>query len=368
MSSSETVARLGGDEFGLILRDAADPEARLAQLREVIDQEVDVSGLPVSVEASIGYVLAPDDGSQVDELLQRADVAMYVAKSQHAGVARYDPADDHYDAANLGLVVELRHAIDSEQLVLHYQPKTNLANGRVEAVEALVRWQHPVHGMLAPDRFLPLAEQTDLIDKLTDWVLRRAVTDLAAMGEAGAGLSVAVNVSARSLARLDFARRVVVALTERGLPPPRLIIEVTETALLADPARAALILTELSRAGVRVSLDDFGCGQTSLGYLSSLPVHELKIDKSFIGDMLSNPAHAAIVRSIVDLGHNLALRVVGEGVESMDVLDTLKATGCDVAQGFLFARPMPVGELETWLTVPPSLEVPLARKRIGAAS
>src|SRR5205814_6063462 len=218
---------------------------------------VEVSGLPVSVEASIGYVVAPDDGTDVGELLQRADVAMYVAKAQHAGVVRYDAHQDHYDAANLSLVAELRHAIKDGQLLLHYQPKARLSDSRVEAVEALVRWRHPMHGLLYPDRFLPLAEQTDLIDKLTDWVVERAVTEVRDLGAVGAELAIAVNVSARNLAQPDFARRVVSTLERLGVAPARLIIEITETALLTDPRRAALVLAELASAGVKVSLDDF---------------------------------------------------------------------------------------------------------------
>jgi diguanylate cyclase (GGDEF)-like protein len=349
MRDGDTVARLGGDEFGVVLRNVRDPQAVLVELRNVIDREVEISGLPLSVEASIGYVVAPYDGADADELMQRADVAMYVAKTNHAGVVRYDTAHDHYDSSNLALVAELRHAIDDDQLVLHYQPKVTTADGRVEAVETLVRWQHPVHGLLYPDAFLPLAEQTDLIDKLTDWVLRHALTEVALLGPVAADLPVAVNVSARNLARSDFAQTVVNVLDEQGVPPQRLIIEITETALLVDPARATKVLGELALAGVRVSLDDFGCGQTSLGYLSALPVHELKIDKSFVWDMLENPAHAAIVRSIVDLGHNLSLRVVGEGVETDEVLHILRDTGCDVAQGYFFARPMPAPNLREWL-------------------
>ena len=274
---------------------------------------------------------------------------MYVAKAQHAGVVRYDAHDDHYDATNLGLVAELRHAIKEGQLLLHYQPKARLSDSRVEAVEALVRWQHPTHGLLYPDRFLPLAEQTDLIDKLTDWVVETAVTEIRDLGAVGAELAVAVNVSARNLAQPDFARRVVSTLERLGMAPERLIIEITETALLTDPRRAALVLAELASAGVKVSLDDFGQGQTSLGYLSALPVHELKIDKTFVSDMIVNPAHAAIVRSIVELGHNLSLRVVAEGVETGDVLTTLRDSGCDVAQGYLLARPMPGDKLNRWL-------------------
>jgi diguanylate cyclase (GGDEF)-like protein len=353
VGGGDTVARMGGDEFGVILADLApgvDPEAVLQGLRAVIDAELEVSGVPLSIEASIGYVLVPDDGVDADEVLQRADVAMYVAKTQHAGVVRYESDLDHYSAENLALVAELRHAIDCDQLVLHYQPKTLIADGRVEAVETLVRWQHPVRGLLFPDKFLALAEQTDLIDKLTDWVLRHALTELAEIGDPAGDLAVAVNVSARNLSRSDFAVRVVDVLAELGVPPQRLIIEITETALLADPARAAKVLGELADAGVQVSLDDFGCGQTSLGYLSALPLHELKIDRSFVADMLSNPTHAAIVRSIVELGHNLALRVVGEGVETDEVLASLREAQCDVAQGYFFAKPMPASHLGEWLT------------------
>ena len=346
----DAVARLGGDEFGVILADVANPEEVLQRLREIIVHEVEVNGLPLSVESSIGFVVAPDDGIDVDDLLQHADVAMYLAKDRHLGVVRYDPDHDHYDATNLGLIAELRRAIDAGELVLHYQPKASFDDRKVEAVEALVRWRHPRLGLLYPDRFIPLAEQTDLIDTLTTWVLRQALIDVRDLGD----VAVSVNVSARTLSRGRFATQVAAVLDEVGIEPGRLIVEITETALLTDPARAAVVLAELDAAGVGASLDDFGIGQTSLGYLSSLPVRELKIDKSFVMDMLANPAHAAIVRSIVDLGHNLSLRVVAEGVETDDVFSTLSATGCDLAQGFLLARPMPVDQLRIWLTTAPT--------------
>jgi diguanylate cyclase (GGDEF)-like protein len=346
----DAVARLGGDEFGIILGDVTDPEEVLRRLREVIEEDVDVNGLPISVESSVGFVVAPDDGTDVDDLLQHADVAMYLAKSQHTGVVRYDSDDDHYDAANLELIANLRHAIDAGELVLHYQPKAALDDGQVEAVEALVRWEHPTLGFLYPDRFIPLAEQTDLIDRLTEWVLTTALTDIRDLGDGFGDVAVSVNVSARTLGRTRFAQQVIKVLDAVGVAPERLMIEITETALLTDPPRASAVLAELDAVGVKVSLDDFGIGQTSLGYLSSLPVHELKIDKSFVCDMLGNPAHAAIVRSIVDLGHNLALRVVGEGVETNAVLDTLRDAGCDLAQGFLLARPMPAAQLRRWLS------------------
>ena len=201
----DALARMGGDEFGIVLVDVREPEEILIRLRQVIEHEVEISGLPLSIEASIGYVVAPEHGDDVDELLQLADVAMYVAKAQHAGLIRYDPSQNHYDAANLALVSQLRHAIDADELVLFYQPKISLRDGGVGAVEALMRWQHPDLGLLSPDRFVPLAEQTGLIDRVTEWVVTRAVSDLA--GWSG-GLSAAINVSARNMG----ARRAGAAL------------------------------------------------------------------------------------------------------------------------------------------------------------
>jgi diguanylate cyclase (GGDEF)-like protein len=351
MRSGDTVARLGGDEFGLILRDASDLNQTLSRLREIIEQEVEIRGLPLSVQASIGFAIGPDDGDDVETLLQRADIAMYVAKAQHSGVQRYSDELDHYNPAKLSLVAELRHALEDGQLVLHYQPQTALSTGRVDALEALVRWKHPTHGLLYPDSFLPLAEQTDVIDGLTDWVLRTALRELPELDATGE-LKVAVNVSARNICRGDFASRVIRTLEDSGVPADRLIVEVTETALLSDPARAAGVLRELAAAGIKISIDDFGRGQTSLGYLSALPINELKIDKSFVIDMLENPSHASIVRSMIELGHNLQLRVVGEGVETQEIHDALRQAGCDIAQGYLLARPMAAEKLHQWLAEP----------------
>jgi diguanylate cyclase (GGDEF)-like protein len=349
MRAGDTVARLGGDEFGLIIRDVEDAEPVLRRLRDAIDTEVEVSGLPLSVEASVGYAVAPDDGTDIDLLLRRADLAMYGAKAGHTGVKRYDESLDSFDAQSLSLLSELRSAIDAGELVLHYQPQAGLEDERVVAIEALVRWEHPDHGLLGPGRFLPMAEQTDNIDRLTVWVLRRALRDVQELVRQGSDISVAVNVSARSLARASFADEVVEILDETGVEPRRLIIEVTETALLVDPERAGQVLDQLSRAGVGISLDDFGRGQTSLAYLSALPLDELKIDSSFVADMTEVPAHRAIVRSMIDLGHRLDLRVVAEGIETDDVLSSLRSCGCDLAQGYLLARPMPIAELQRFL-------------------
>ena len=354
VSDRDTVARLGGDEFGLILHGVADSASLMSRITGVFDHDVEVAGLHLAIEASIGFVVAPEDGCDAEELLQHADVAMYVAKAKQIDVVRYSTADDHYDADNLQLIDDLRRGIDAGELVLAYQPKLCVLDGRVEAVEALVRWRHPALGMLSPDAFIPLAEHTDLIDTLTTWVLTNALTEIRDLGGLAADLSIAVNVSARNLARADFADSVIRTLADLGMPAEQLVVEITETALMTDPTRAASVLGRLAEAGVKVSLDDFGCGQTSLGYLSALPIHELKIDKCFVTDMETDKAHDAIVRSIIDLGHNLGLSVVAEGVETNGVLLRLRAAGCDVGQGFLLARPMPVGDLVSWLAaVPP---------------
>ncbi len=350
ISDRDTVARLGGDEYGLILHGVDDAASLYSRIRGVLDHDVEVGRLHITIKASIGFVVAPEDGTDVEELLQRADVAMYIAKTKQVDAVRYDARDDHYSADNFGLIGELRDGIDNGELVLHYQPKVLSINGRLEAVEALARWQHPLHGILGPDKFIPFAEHTDLIDNLTMWALTTALTEIRRLGSMASDVAVSVNVSARNLARADFAERVVGILDRLGVPAHRLVVEITETALLTDPIRAATVLNELAAAGVNISLDDFGCGQTLLAYLSALPLHELKIDKSFVTDMMTDVSHDAIVRSIIDLGHNLGLRVVAEGVETNAVLLRLRASGCDVVQGFLLGRPMTFDQLARWMT------------------
>jgi diguanylate cyclase (GGDEF)-like protein len=351
LGSDAFVARLGGDEYGVILPDGAGAEPLLRRLRATLDREVSVAGVTLAAQTSIGYALAPADGDEPEELLQRADVAMYAAKDLHAGVMRYEPSLDRHDAAGLSLVAQLHHAIEDDELVLHYQPQQNLDSDQVVAVEALVRWQHPTLGLLFPDRFLALAEQTDVIDHLTRWVLRRALRDVDGLGHAtGTTPRVAVNVSARSVGGGTLADDVIAALTECSFDPDRLIIEVTETAILADPQRAAAELARLTEAGVRVSLDDFGQGQTSLRHLSTLPLHELKIDREFVGDMDADQAHATIVRSMIELGHNLGLQVVAEGVETDAVREQLREAGTDLIQGYLLSRPLPLDQIAAWLS------------------
>jgi diguanylate cyclase (GGDEF)-like protein len=350
--AGNTVARLGGDEFGVILTGFASSEAacdKLMGLRHVVQQDIEVSSLPLAVDASVGFAIAPQDGITVDALLQHADVAMYDAKTTHAGVKRYDPCLDHYDSTKLALVAELKRAIAGNELVLHYQPKASVANGDVVAVEALVRWNHPERGLLFPDAFLPIAEQTGIIDSLTRWVLRSALEQIEEWGPSAERLAVAINISARNLSRDDFASTMLSMVRASTVAPSQLLFEITETALVADPERAGQNLRRLTAAGIRISLDDFGQGQTSLGYLSTLPLHEVKIDKSFVLDMVDDPTHSAIVRSVIELAHNLGFEVVAEGVETEQILSELETLGCDIAQGYLLARPMPPRQLPAWL-------------------
>jgi diguanylate cyclase (GGDEF)-like protein len=349
----DTVARLGGDEFGVILARAKNEQeatAALERLGAALAEPVQISGLPLSAEASIGYALTPDDGDDPETLLQRADIAMYVAKAGHTGVVRYDAAQDHYDSDRLAVVGELRRALAEGELVLHYQPKTRLVDGAVTAVEALIRWHHPRHGLLFPDAFLPLAEQTGLIDPLTDWVIATALAQIKAWGAPATELGVAVNISARNLSNPTFADRVLEALADSGLPNDRLLLEITETALFTDLERATAVLQRLSAAGVPISLDDFGQGQTSLGFLSRLPLQELKIDRAFVTDMLTDTAHSAIVRSVIELAHNLGFVVVAEGVEDNQTMVELGVMRCDAAQGYVLARPLPAADLLGWIS------------------
>jgi diguanylate cyclase (GGDEF)-like protein len=348
----DTLARLGGDEFGLILPDVTEPEkieAALEQVRAAIEAEVDLGGLPVTVDASLGVVFIPRDGRDPDVLLQHADIAMYVAKRAHGGIVCYDVAQDHYNAERLALVSELRRAVQHGELRLHFQPQVHQPSGTVRTLEALIRWQHPTRGLLLPDEFVPIAEQTGLIDEVTRWVLDSALTSLREWRCQTPDLVVAVNVSARSLQHLQLPRMVLDALARVDADPDWLLLEITETALVTDGARAAAVLGELSAAGLRLSLDDFGQGYTSLSQLNDLPLSELKIDKSFVLNMLQSPGDAAIVRSVIDLAHNLGMDVVAEGVEQAEAVQGLLDLGCDITQGYWLCRPLPAAEIAPWL-------------------
>ncbi|WP_017936369.1 putative bifunctional diguanylate cyclase/phosphodiesterase [Nocardioides sp. Iso805N] len=346
----DVVSRLGGDEFGLVLRAPQDPHALLTRLAALVSAEAEVSGRSLSVAPSVGYVQFSDGQVTAQSLMQQAEVAMYAAKADHTVVAEYAADMERFVAADMDLIAELPHALASGQLVLHYQPQISTRSREVVAAEALVRWNHPVHGMLSPARFLPMAEQTDLIERLTAWVLDRALKDMSRLAAHDMPIRVCVNVSARSVVRADFAQQVTDALARAEVPASRLVIEVTETALLTNPERARSVLEQLAQTGVHVSIDDFGQGQTSLGYLANLPIAELKIDRAFVTGMATDQVRKAIARSVIDLGHNLSMRVVAEGVETVDDLEAVRGLGCDLAQGYHIARPMALSALAEHLT------------------
>ena len=357
LREGDTLARLGGDEFCVLLPRIGGLGSALQVAGRIIgllEEPFDVDGMSLAVDASCGIAIAPADGDSVDLLLQRSDVAMYVAKDSHASVVVYNDELNVNTPARLALLGELRTAIAHDQLVLYYQPKADLRTGRVQGVEALIRWQHPTLGLVPPDQFIPLAEHTGLIRPLTTWVLNTALRQLRQWqddGEGGFpfGLSMAINLSTRSLLDDTFPAEVVAALDRWEVPAHLLELEITESAIMADPSRAYRLLTELAALGVKLAIDDFGTGYSSLAYLKNLPVDQLKIDRSFVMNMLDDPNDAIIVRSVIDLGHNLGLQTVAEGIEDGKTWAQLAALGCDSAQGYYLARPMPAEELAAWV-------------------
>lgn len=348
----DTMARLGGDEFAVILPETdARGAARVAdKLLTVLGQPCIVEGQSLAVGGSIGIALFPEHGQDATVLMRRADVAMYQAKRTQAGYAVYNPAQDEYSPQRHARMAELRQAIEQGNLHLHYQPIIGCTIGDAGRVEALVRWQHPEHGAIAPDEFIELAEHAGLIKPLTIWVLREALAQCRRWRDAGLELGVAVNISAQSLPDLDLAAAIERALSVAGAAPSWLEVEITESAVMADAERSMRLLRQLQDSGIRISIDDFGTGYSSLAYLRRLPVDAVKIDRAFVQDMLGNEDDAAIVRSVIDLGHSLGLEVVAEGVEDKATWDLLVAMGCDLAQGYYLGYPMSAEDTTAWLT------------------
>ena len=347
LCEDETVARLGGDEFAVLLpRGSAElAEAFAARIHEALEQPFELGGFSLEVAASVGIAVFGEHGEDADALLQHADVAMYLAKGAHAGTAVYSAEQDTNDAERLALAGELRRAIEQEELVVHYQPKADLQTGRIVGVEALVRWIHPERGFIPPDAFIPIAERTGLIKPLSRYVLRTAIDQCAAWAAEGLDLHVAVNLTIPDLLDLELPDRIAAMLADARVPADRLELEVTESTILADPFRVRHVIDRLNELGIGFAIDDFGTGYSSLAYLKQLPVQTIKIDRSFVMDMIESESDAAIVRSTIDLARNLGLRVVAEGVETEAMWDKLREQGATLAQGYLISKPVSAADL-----------------------
>jgi diguanylate cyclase (GGDEF)-like protein len=350
LRDADSVARLGGDEFAILLPISGWEEALAATQRvgAALHEPFSMYDIAIDVDASIGMALS-EAGDDVETLLRHADVAMYEAKAAHHPFARYEASHDDNDLSRLVLLGDLRRAVAAGELTMYYQPKINSDTGALSSVEALVRWQHPTLGLLQPDEFIPLAESTAIIHALTTEVLRLALTQARQWADAGRPIPVSVNISARSLLDPTFPAQVRELLDAHGVPPQLLSLELTETAVMTDRDLALTVLQALDAMNVSLSIDDFGTGYSSMSYLKTLPVKELKIDRSFVMGMANDPDSAVIVRSAVDLGHNLGMTVVAEGVEDGMARSELAGMGCDLVQGYEICRPVPARELELWI-------------------
>ncbi|MBI3777212.1 MAG: EAL domain-containing protein [Gammaproteobacteria bacterium] len=348
---SDTIARLGGDEFSLLLpsTDISGGAVFAQKLLKLMTEEFNLDGKQVSVGASIGIAIFPEHGQDPEVLMQHADAAMYIAKRANTGFEFYDEAIGNNTLSNIALKNDLRHAIERNQLRLYYQPKIGHDLGKVTGLEALVRWQHPEHGLVPPDRFIALAESTGFIQPLTAWVVEEAVRQCALLHRSGMYLSMAVNISAINLKDAELPKKISAVLSTHQLHPKWLEIEVTESAVMDDTLCTLRVLEELDVLGTRLSIDDYGTGYSSLANIKKLPLNDIKIDKSFVMGMSDNHADETIVRSTIEMGHGLGLRVVAEGVEDQATGNRLTELGCDSAQGYFMSRPLPPEHLLKWL-------------------
>jgi diguanylate cyclase (GGDEF)-like protein len=348
---SDTLARLGGDEFAILLPsiETNDDAANVARkIRNALRSPFILAELSIDVQASIGAVLFPEHGEEVDTLIQRVDVAMYVAKQDNAGFVVYSQKLDQYSPQRLTLIGELRQAIENDLLLLHYQPKLDTRTDRITEVEALVRWNHPIHGMMPPEDFISLAERTGLIKHLTRWVLKHALQQGAIWRGQGIDIRIAVNLSTRNFLDPDFPEVITGLLAAYDFPPELLMLEITETTIMTDPDYSIGAINRITQIGVQFSIDDFGTGYSSLSYLKKLPLSELKIDKSFVLEMMTDDNDAVIVHATIELAHNLGLKVVAEGVENKAIMEKLKNLGCDVLQGFEISKPIAAKDFVNW--------------------
>jgi diguanylate cyclase (GGDEF)-like protein/PAS domain S-box-containing protein len=366
LRDADTIARLGGDEFAVLLTTDATHAGAVTVARKItsaLEQPFELEGLSLQTNASVGIALFPEHADDPESLTKRADVAMYMAKRSSRPFAVYDPGQDRSSVRRVTLLGELRRALELDELVLFHQPAFDLRTGEIVGTEALVRWQHPVHGLMSPGEFVDLAEVSGMIHPLTRWAIRTAIEHARswANGEPPT-VGVAVNLSVRNLYDAELTRWMGEVLEETGFPPSLITLEITESEVMDDPLLAVEVLGALHELGVHTSIDDFGTGQSSLSYLKHLPIDEIKIDRSFVGGMCTNASDETIVRAIVDLGHNLGLRVVAEGVEENEMVRRLRMLDCDRAQGFYLSKPLSPGDVTRVLQQELPLRVALLRR------
>ncbi len=350
LNANETLSRLGGDEFVLILPATSEETAmqRANYFLDILNKPFNIAETEIVVGASMGISIYPMHGEDISTLLRHSDQAMYTAKQQKRGVALYNPQEDTSSLGQLTMTVDLRKAFEENQFELHYQPKININNLQLAGVEALARWRHPERGQIPPTIFINSLEQNGLIDKFTYWVIETALKQVDDWKRAGHNVKIAVNISTQSLVNPEFITRVETLIPDEATGA-QLLFEITENLFLSEYDRLSDILNRLRKRGINLSIDDFGTGYSSLSRLRKLPVSELKIDRSFVMDMIRNPDDEVIVRSTIDLAHNLGLSVTAEGVENVNVLKRLGEMGCDIAQGYHISKPVPAEQLKSFL-------------------
>jgi len=352
VASRESVGRIDGNIFSVLLLDAADDNdaVNLAKnIQAALDPAFMVERLSVAVHSNIGIVNFPEHGEDVDTLVQKAGVALFMAAKSHEGYSIYAPSFDDHSPRRLTLMSELRQAIEKNQLHVYYQPKVSIRTGVLYGAEGLIRWEHPKHGFIAPDEFIPMAERTRTIKHLTAWVLKEAFLHCADWHRQGLELTISVNLSARDLHDPELPDIIAGVAASTSIKPSWVILEITESSIMSDPERTLEIIQRLHVMGYRFSIDDFGTGYSSLAYLKKMPLTELKIDKSFVGDLLNSENDAVIVNATINLAHNLGLQVTAEGVENKEILDKLKDYGCDIAQGYYMSKPLSFADFNQWL-------------------
>ncbi|QPK63865.1 EAL domain-containing protein [Methylomonas sp. LL1] len=351
---ADSVARIDGNIFSLLMPATDNENAAIVLAKNVqaaLDPPFKAEHLNLAIHSNIGIVNFPEHGEDVDTLVQKAGVALFMAAKSHEGYVVYTPSFDDHSPRRLTLMSELRQAIDKEHLHIYYQPKVSIKTGRLYGAEALVRWQHPRHGFIAPDEFIPMAERTRTIKHLTRWALHKTFKQCAEWHRQGLDMTVSVNLSARDLHDPELPDIVAGVAASTGVKPAWMMLEITESSIMTDPERSLDIILRLHEMGYKLSIDDFGTGYSSLAYLKKMPLTELKIDKSFVCDVLHSENDAVIVKATINLAHNLGLQVTAEGVESQQVMELLEGYECDVAQGYLLSRPIPLDQFNQWMRV-----------------